>query len=54
MGKCMNFHAIIQLNGKTATGIRVPPEVITALGTSKRPPVRVTINGTWTAAQWHR
>lgn len=30
--------------GKTATGIEIPPEVVSALGT-KRPPVRVTING---------
>ena len=28
------------LEGKTATGIQVPPEIVTALGTSKRPPVR--------------
>jgi hypothetical protein len=41
----MQFHAIIQLNGKTATGICVPSEVVAALGPSKRPPVRVTING---------
>lgn len=41
----MRFRAAIQLGGKTATGIQVPPEVVTNLGTSKRPPVRVTING---------
>ena len=41
----MKFRAIIQLNGKTATGIRVPPEVVTSLGSSKKPAVRVTING---------
>ena len=41
----MRFRAIIQLGGKTATGIRVPPEVIESLGSSKKPPVRVTING---------
>ncbi len=41
----MQFHAIIQLNGKTVTDIRVPSEVVAALGPSKRPPVRVTING---------
>jgi hypothetical protein len=40
----MRFHAIIQLSGKTATGIRVPPEVVSSLGASKRPAVRVTIN----------
>jgi Bacteriocin-protection, YdeI or OmpD-Associated/Domain of unknown function (DUF1905) len=41
----MQFRATIQLNGKTATGIRVPPEIVAGLGTSKRPAVRVTING---------
>jgi hypothetical protein len=41
----MKFRAVIQLNGKTATGIEVPPEVITSLGQGKRPPVRVTIGG---------
>lgn len=41
----MKFHAVIQLGGKTATGIEVPPEVITSLGQGKRPPVRVTIRG---------
>ncbi len=41
----MRFRAIIQLHGKTATGIRVPEEVVASLGPSKRPPVHVTING---------
>lgn len=41
----MRFRAVIQLNGKTATGIQVPPEVVASLGSSKRPSVRVTING---------
>ena len=41
----MRFRATIELGGKTATGIRVPEEVIAALGAGKRPPVRVTING---------
>jgi len=40
----MKFRATIQLNGKTATGIEVPVEVVAHLGSSKRPPVRVTIN----------
>jgi hypothetical protein len=43
----MKFTAELQLNGKTATGIEVPDEVVGALG-SKRPPVHVTINGTYT------
>jgi hypothetical protein len=41
----MRFRAKIQLDGKTATGIQVPDEVVAALGPSKRPAVRVTING---------
>ncbi len=41
----MKFHAVVQLNGKTATGIAVPPAVVESLGSSKRPAVRVTMNG---------
>ncbi len=41
----MRFRSTIRLGGKTATGIPVPEEVVTNLGPSKRPPVRVTING---------
>jgi hypothetical protein len=41
----MRFHATIEQSGKTATGIRIPDEVVEALGSGKRPAVRVTING---------
>lgn len=41
----MRFRATIQLNGKSATGIQVPEDVLTALGAGKRPPINVTING---------
>ena len=41
----MKFRAVIQLNGKTATGIPVPPEVVNGLGQGKRPRVRATIAG---------
>lgn len=41
----MKFKAVVQLHGKTATGIEVPVELLEALGTSKRPPVRVSIRG---------
>jgi hypothetical protein len=37
------FQAVVQLHGKTATGIAVPEEVVTALGAGKRPAVRVTL-----------
>ena len=40
----MRFRTTIQQGDKTATGIEVPAEVVESLG-SKRPPVRVTING---------
>jgi bacteriocin resistance YdeI/OmpD-like protein/uncharacterized protein DUF1905 len=41
----MRFRATLESNGKTATGIRVPPEVVAALGPSRKPAVRVTIAG---------
>lgn len=41
----MKFHGKVELNGKTATGIEVPAEVITGLSAGKRPAVRATING---------
>ena len=40
------FRSTVELGGKTATGFDVPAEVLTELGArTKRPPVRVTING---------
>ena len=41
----MRFESTVELGGKTATGIPVPDEVIEALGSGKRPPVTVTVNG---------
>ncbi len=41
----MRFRATIRLAGKSATGIPVPAEVVSGLGSSKRPAVLVTING---------
>jgi Bacteriocin-protection, YdeI or OmpD-Associated/Domain of unknown function (DUF1905) len=41
----MQFRATIQRNGKTATGIPVPKEVVEDLDAGKRPKVRVTIGG---------
>jgi hypothetical protein len=41
----MQFRAVLELGGKTATGIQVPEEIVTALGSGKRPAVNVTING---------
>jgi hypothetical protein len=41
----MRFHTTILQSGKTAAGIEVPEEIVTALGSGKRPKVSVTING---------
>jgi len=41
----MRFRTTILQGDKTATGIRVPDEIVEALGKGKRPPVKVTING---------
>src|SRR6201990_91889 len=41
----MKFRAVVELNGKTATGIPVPDAIVTGLGGGKRPKVQVTING---------
>ena len=41
----MRFRTTIQLEGRTATGFRVPPEVVAGLGGGKRPAVTVTIRG---------
>jgi hypothetical protein len=41
----MRFRTTIIQTGKTAAGIRVPDEIVEALGAGKRPPVTVTIGG---------
>ncbi|HVX44745.1 MAG TPA: YdeI/OmpD-associated family protein [Mycobacteriales bacterium] len=41
----MKFTAVLELNGKTATGFVVPPEVVEELGSGKRPAVIVRIGG---------
>ena len=41
----MRFRASLETEGKTATGINVPADVVEALGAGKRPRVKVTING---------
>jgi hypothetical protein len=42
-GHRMKFRTVIELGGKTATGFRVPDEVVDGLGAGKRPPVHVRI-----------
>jgi hypothetical protein len=39
----LKFRATVESNGRTATGIEVPEDVVAALGTSKRPAVRITV-----------
>lgn len=42
----MKFQTTIrQAAGSTATGIEIPNDVVTALGSGKKPPVRLTVNG---------
>lgn len=44
----MEFTTTVLQARKTATGLPVPAEVIDALGSGKRPPVVVTLNGGYT------
>jgi bacteriocin resistance YdeI/OmpD-like protein/uncharacterized protein DUF1905 len=39
----VTFRAMVELAGRTATGVRVPAGVVEALGSQKQPLVRVTI-----------
>ncbi len=39
------FRAVVELAGKTATGIEVPPAVVEELASGKKPAVKVTVNG---------
>jgi hypothetical protein len=41
----MRFHTTILQSDKTATGIRIPDEIVEALSSGKRPAIKVTING---------
>jgi hypothetical protein len=41
----MRIRARILQTGKTAAGIEIPAQVVSALGASRKPPVRATING---------
>ena len=41
----MRFRTTLELGGKTATGFRIPENVVADLGPGKRPAVRVTIGG---------
>jgi hypothetical protein len=41
----MQFRTTIVQSGKNTTGIHVPDEIVEALGSGKRPPVTITVNG---------
>jgi hypothetical protein len=41
----MRFRTTIVQSGKNTTGIQVPDEIVEALGSGKRPAVKVTVNG---------
>ena len=41
----MQFRSVVELGGKTATGIPVPASVVEGLASGKRPPVTVTVGG---------
>jgi Bacteriocin-protection, YdeI or OmpD-Associated/Domain of unknown function (DUF1905) len=41
----MRFRATILATGKTAAGIEIAPEIVESLGSSRKPAVRVTIDG---------
>ncbi|MCZ2806612.1 YdeI/OmpD-associated family protein [Modestobacter sp. VKM Ac-2983] len=41
----MRFTSTVELHGRTATGIPVPPEVVEALGGGRKPAVSVTVGG---------
>lgn len=41
----MRFRATLESSGKTATGIQIPADIVEALGSGKRPAVRITIGG---------
>ncbi len=42
------FETTILISGKTATGIRVPDDIVEKLGAGKKPPVKITINNNYT------
>lgn len=44
-GGRIRFRATVELGGKTATGMEVPPDVVDRLGPTRRPAVTVTVNG---------
>jgi Bacteriocin-protection, YdeI or OmpD-Associated/Domain of unknown function (DUF1905) len=41
----LRFRTIIELGGNGATGLQVPDDVVAALGSGKRPAVRVSVGG---------
>ena len=44
----MKFKTTLIQTGKTSTGVMIPPAIVEALGAGKKPPVNVTLNGSYT------
>jgi hypothetical protein len=44
MSDSLSFRTTVELGGKTATGLQVPDDIVSALGAGKRPAVRVSIS----------
>lgn len=44
-GSSVRYTTVLRQNGKTATGIEVPAELIDALGAGRRPALLVNVNG---------
>lgn len=39
----MKYTTVVELGGKTATGLEIPAAIVEALGAGRRPPVQVTV-----------
>jgi hypothetical protein len=44
----VKFRTKVVQGGKNTTGFEIPEEVVTQLGAGKKPPVKMTINGSYT------
>lgn len=50
----VRFRTVVELGGKTATGLAVPKDIVAGLGPGKRPAVLVTIGTIATGRPWRR
>ena len=49
----MKFHAVVELNGKTATGIPVPDQIVTGLAGGKRVVLAISRGGIYSPGSPH-